>query len=135
MDQLPSRQRCPEATTLSSSNDASYLKPEGHGSDYLFHLEDDLPGLRRSPLSSSWNALFGAGISDFETSFEVSESPYLEGSQSDILNDVMQLSTSALAPSHLLEARHSYQLSYELALDNVLTPIVNSQPTSPRLVK
>ncbi len=129
LDQLPSRNQHP----LSVSLDAPSAEHKT-ATDSPPHLGDNLSELKRSALSSSWNSLFRAGISDFETSSESPESRFVEGSQPDF-DDVLGMSAPLHPTSHLLEARHGYQLSYELALDNVLTPIANSQPTSPRLIK
>ena len=70
--------------------------------------------------TASWHSLEGG--SDDDTS---SNSDYFQGSQVDVLQEMKVHPLS----SHLMAPKHGYQLSYELALDNVLSPV--SSPGSP----
>ena len=66
-------------------------------------------------LSSSWNSLFDVG--DFESPPD-SDYLYFEGSQATSFQPMVNYD----------DPKHHYQLSYELALDNLLTPFVGVQP-------
>lgn len=69
-------------------------------------------------LSSSWNSLHGSEVGDLE-----SEVPHYIASQADF-NEVPLNEVSLGAPP----TGHQYQLSYELALDNVLlTPLATTE--------
>ena len=67
-------------------------------------------------LTSSWNNI----EDDFDQGYS-----YFESSQADALRELNEISRVPHPSRHHLDVgRHQYQLSYELALDNVLTPFV-----------
>ena len=73
-------------------------------------------------LSSSWSSLFD--LEDLESPND-SEYGFFEGSQVDVYQELR-----STKPSNDLDvAKHQYQLSYELALDNMLTPFANHVPS------
>ena len=56
---------------------------------------------------------------------ESDSSSYYVGSQEDILKELNEVPKN----NHLnAGSRHQYQLSYELALDNMLTPFISHTP-------
>lgn len=56
---------------------------------------------------------------------ESDSSSYYVGSQEDILKELNEVPKN----NHLnVTSRHQYQLSYELALDNMLTPFISPTP-------
>jgi len=75
--------------------------------------------LSRNSLTSSWNNVHGEEADDFETSSEISDMPYYMGSQSDVFHELHELQNQQIGD---IQHTHQYQLSYELALDNMLTP-------------
>lgn len=77
-------------------------------------------GLSRSGLTASWHSLEGGSDEESEPGSEK-----FHGSQGDLLQEMR---VHAM-PNHLMAPKHGYQLSYELALDNMLTPFVS--PASP----
>lgn len=95
-----------------------------------FNFEDSLSqedgghlapkGLGKSGLTASWHSLEGGSDDESELGSET-----FQGSQGDLLQEMR---VHAM-PSHLMAPKHGYQLSYELALDNMLTPFAS--PASP----
>ena len=73
--------------------------------------------LSQQSLSSSWNSLVGSEVSDLDSDI----SPYA-ASQVDVFGEL----PLDQAPLESVPA-HQYQLSYELALDNVLTPFAAAE--------
>lgn len=69
--------------------------------------------------SSSWNTLFNLG--DFESSPDT----YYEGYESSAVNSSGEPPVDKSRPKYDV-AKHQYQLSYEMALDNVLTPFADN---------
>ena len=63
--------------------------------------------------TASWHSLKNSDLEGSEV-----ESAYYESSQSDLLHDMG-------SHPHLEVHKHGYQLSYELALDNMLTPFAS----------
>lgn len=92
--------------------------------DYKLYFEESssqeekvpVTGLSKSTLTASWHSLEG------NTGFVVHEpcSDY-QNSQVDLLQEM-----GGPFPNHLEANKHGYQLSYELALDNMLTPFAPS---------
>ena len=110
IDQLPSR------TSLAPDYVEASLSQDSNPFD-----DHNLSEYPRGSLGSSWSSLYTGAASDFETSSEISDARYLEGSQSDVFQELQAQQYDLLAP-----AKHQYQLSYELALDNMLTPFAAS---------
>ena len=76
----------------------------------------------QSSLNSSWSSLFEGA---FDTVATDSSYCYV-GSQEDAFKELNEMPKNK---NHLgVTARHQYQLSYELALDNMLTPFISSHP-------
>ncbi len=104
-------------------NDGALSRSDKNTSDIVVdscHYKKQLNVPKRpvEPLSSSWNSLFDIG--DFESPPDT-EYHYFEGSQANTF--------SVNEPRGKYDmSKHQYQLSYELALDNVLTPFVDSGP-------
>lgn len=101
------------------------LSDESIPSDATHHLlvtNSHFPNGQDRSLSSSWSSLYD--VDDFENSND-SEYSYFEGSQVDVFQE---LGSAQQQGNHLDVAKHHYQLSYELALDNVLTPFANHMP-------
>lgn len=74
-------------------------------------------------LNSSWSNVYD-GMGGRDTP-ESDSSSYYVGSQEDILKELNEVPKN----NHLNAAsRHQYQLSYELALDNMLTPFTSHAP-------
>lgn len=69
--------------------------------------------------SSSLKDMFTEG--GFNTTWESFHVQATEGSEMDVLQEMKSQSTAADTPNH------GYQLSYELALDNMLTPFVHGE--------
>lgn len=81
-------------------------------------LDQSSLAISQQALSSSWNSLHGSEVGDL-----VSEVPHYIASQADF-NEVPLNEVSLGAPP----TGHQYQLSYELALDNVLlTPFATTE--------
>ena len=122
MEHLPKANEEPSSgdkrSTLPLSTTQLVPSSELHFDDSSSAEEGDLliPNARiaKSALTTSWQSLEES--SDVETGG--SESAYYQGSQADILQEMR----SHPMPSHLETHKHGYQLSYELALDNMLTP-------------
>ena len=53
------------------------------------------------------------------------------GSQGDVYQELASYHEGGAMGGAKDQAGHQYQLSYEMALDNVLTPFAPSQPISP----
>ena len=72
--------------------------------------------------NSSWSSLFDDAFNTLST-----DSSYCYvGSQEDAFQELNEMHKNK---SHLeVSARHQYQLSYELALDNMLTPFISHPP-------
>lgn len=81
--------------------------------------QDAFTGLAKSELTASWHTLENSDVEGCGA-----ESGYHESSQVDILQEMK----SHPLHNYLEVHKHGYQLSYELALDNMLTPFVS--PTS-----
>ena len=74
-------------------------------------------------LNSSWNNVYD-GMGGLDTA-ESDSSSYYVGSQEDVFKELNELPKN----NHLnIGSRHQYQLSYELALDNMLTPFTSPTP-------
>ena len=86
----------------------------------------------RNSFSSSWSSLLGGSGEFGRGSVEVSDLHFFEsggGSQSDLFQELSELEPRSRQQLDTA-SRHQYQLSYELALDNVLTPFAsNPAPT------
>lgn len=81
-------------------------------------------------MNSSWSNVFD-GMGGLDTS-ESDSSSYYVGSQEDILKELNEVPKN----NHLnVTSRHQYQLSYELALDNMLTPFISHTPMISPLAK
>ena len=81
-------------------------------------------------LNSSWSNVYDA-MGGLDTS-EGDSSSYYVGSQEDILKELNEVPKN----NHLnVTSRHQYQLSYELALDNMLTPFTSHTPMISPLAK
>ena len=77
----------------------------------------------QSSLNSSWNSLFN-GRGGFDTP-ESDSSCYYVGSQDEVYKELNEVPKKSPLD---VSTRHQYQLSYELALDNVLTPFIPHAP-------
>ena len=109
IDQLPSR-----ASLVPDCSEESLSQDNNPFDDH------NLSVYPRGSLGSSWNSLYEGAASDFETSSEISDAHYFEGSQTDVFQELQAQQYDLLAPT-----KHQYQLSYELALDNMLTPFAS----------
>lgn len=77
-------------------------------------------------LTSSWNSLYNS-VGAFNHP-ENDSSRFFVGSQEDVYKELNEVPKN----NHLdVTTRHQYQLSYELALDNMLTPFVHTPMISP----
>lgn len=111
---------------LSLSNDNISNDPAVADSTH-FNNQLSVPKLSIDPVdplslssASSWNSLFDVG--DFESPPDTDYN-YFGGSQ---VGEFEDQSTNAQGSYDV--AKHQYQLSYELAIDNVLTPFANHGP-------
>lgn len=74
-------------------------------------------GIGKTPLTASWHSL--EDTSDFEVGEPGSE--YYHSSQVNAREEMR----ARPFPNYLESHKHGYQLSYELALDNMLTPFAS----------
>lgn len=87
--------------------------------DHLIATNNLLINSQQHSLANNWSSLYDQ---DNPSNFEYS---YFEGSQPDVLDELQSVRSN-----NLDVAKHQYQLSYELALDNMLTPFANHVPTA-----
>lgn len=87
----------------------------------LHILDESKNSSGKTSLNSSWNSLYD-GVGAFDSP---GDNSYYSGSQEDVFKEINEIPKNT---SLDVASRHQYQLSYELALDNMLTPFISHTP-------
>ena len=127
LDELPSHtaSHLSTSTAAHSSTSSSTISMDYYGGESLsqgnlgFGDEFDNSTFPKGTFTSSWTNLYDEVADRFD-----SDMPYYMGSQSDVFQELHELQ---MQNHHLGDMKHAhqYQLSYELALDNMLTPFAS----------
>lgn len=128
LDELPSHpsSHLSTPTTARSSTSASTISMDYYGGESLsqgnlgFSDEFDDSAYPKGTFTSSWTNLYDEVADQYD-----SDLPYYMGSQSDVFQELHELQMQSNHHLGDMKHAHQYQLSYELALDNMLTPFAS----------